>query len=101
MLDKDISGIKTRVEDMVRQINFARQEKESSEGFVAEFSERIEKLQESIAQGKQEKQTLVKERNDLQALAKECEEKGNALTAELEDVSATLQDAGDARRATR
>jgi hypothetical protein len=101
VLDKDIAGMKTRIEEMNSEEAFTRQEKENSENYMAEYVERKAKLQEAVKLGHVEKQELARERDSLVKLTVECENAAAKLNAEYEEVSVTLQDAGDARRATR
>ena len=93
--------MRARVEELSGQEAFARQEKETTQVLIQEYTERMDKLRESLAGGRVEQAALEEEREKLGVLTTECTLRGQALSAELEEVNVTLQDAGDARRVSR
>lgn len=101
LLEKEIVGMQRRVEEIHSQETFSRDEKNNFDNMLKEYLTRLEKLQDSIAIQNEEKNALLREKDELFQLSKVCESKGSELQEKYEGVCAKLQDAGDARRATK
>jgi hypothetical protein len=90
-----------RLDEIQSQETFSRDEQNNYENMLQEYVTRLEKLQESISLQTEEKNNLLKEKEELFNLSKICERRGAELQEKYEGVCAKLQDAGDARRATK
>jgi septal ring factor EnvC (AmiA/AmiB activator) len=101
LLEKEVAGMQRRVEEIQSQETFSRDEQNNYENMLKEYVTRLEKLQESIALQTDEKNGLLKEKEEMFNLSKACERRGNELQENYEGICAKLQDAGDARRATK
>jgi chromosome segregation ATPase len=101
LLEKEIVGMQRRVEEIQSQETFSRDEKNNFENMLKEYLTRLDKLQESITLQNEERNGLLREKEELLQLSKVCEKKGTELQEKYEGVCAKLQDAGDARRATK
>lgn len=101
LLEKEIAGMQRRVEEIQAQETFSRDEKINFENMLKEYLVRLEKLQESITSQVDEKNLLMKEKEELFSMLKACEKKGLELQEKYDAVCIKLQDAGDARRATK
>mmetsp|Transcript_3027 Transcript_3027/g.4618 ORF Transcript_3027/g.4618 Transcript_3027/m.4618 type:complete len:1350 (+) Transcript_3027:171-4220(+) len=101
LLEQEVSSMRARIEELSSQESFARGEREAADGMMSEYRDRLEKLTASLSEGKEDKLALEREKDELLRLTAECEEKGRLLDNQYAEVCGTLQDAGDARRATR
>lgn len=101
LLEKEIAGMQRRVEEIQAQETFSRDEKVNFENMLKEYIDRLEKLHESINSQAEEKNNLRKEKEELLAISESCKKRDLELQERYDAISAKLQDAGDARRATK
>lgn len=101
LLEKEISGLQRRIDEIQSQESFSRDENINFDQMLNETNNRKQKLEKSIIQGNEDKNKLLNEKNELFELSKSCEEKKNILQERYEQVCAKLQDAGDAKRASK
>jgi structural maintenance of chromosome 1 len=101
LIENELSSKRQRIQELEFQESYAKQEIESIDSQLVDSRNRLEKISGEIGTFNSELANLVSSRDSINDLSVKCEQERNKLLRESEEVTARLQDAGDARQRSK
>lgn len=97
-LEAELKSKQQRVQRLRTQEAALKAESELGDNLLKEYSDRADRMRIATADGKKDMDRLTSERDHTIVEMRRCQERAQELTAELEEVTQKVRDAGDDKR---
>jgi len=97
-LDQEIKSKKLHLQRLETQSSGIGNEGEGNERLIAEYADRVGKLETAIRDGTRDANELERERDRINEEMRSSKQRADTLATELEEVTSKLRDAGEDRR---